>query len=565
YSNVTRNEENLQKLFEENKALNKLNDVFEVANKLTQTGGWEMDLKKQTLVWTKITKDIHEVPHDFVPNLNTAINFYKEGKSRDKISKLFNLAVEKGEAFDAELQLVTAKGKEIWVRAFGNPEMEDGKCIRVYGAFQDIDKARKRDIELKLNKDKFHKIFQNSPIGIILTGPKNEILMSNPASYRIFGFEKSDEEVISKLTYKELVHPDDLEMANSYREQLLGGEIDSYKLELRYFNKEKEPIWCDVNTSIIRSEGEVTDLIVTQVEDITDRKLLEKRAEETSAQFKNAFEFSPNGMAMISLDGKWLKVNRILSKLLGYSQKEFLELDFNEITHPEDIAIDSEYLKELYHNKKKSYEIQKRYIHKNGNIVYGLISVSLLRDPEGNPLYFIVQINDISDSVVAKEALKTSLNELQTFMDATTQVAIIETDVHGMIIKFNKGAENLLGYTADEVVKKEELLHFHDSDEIEKRLQKLDLQDTKNLNEFEILTYYAMQGKFDSNEWTYTKKDGSKFPVQLVATAVTNNDGRLIGYLGIATDISRIKNIENKLSESEERLHFALEGSGDGV
>lgn len=565
YTNVTQNEENLQKLIEENKALSKLNEVFEEANKLTQTGGWEMDLKKQSLVWTKITKEIHEVPHNFVPNLNTAINFYKEGESRDKISKLFNLAVEKGEAFDTELQLVTAKGKEIWVRAFGNPEMEDGKCIRVYGAFQDIDTARKRDIELQLNKDKFQKIFQNSPIGIILTGPKNEILMSNPASYRIFGFEKSDEEIISKLTYKELVHPEDLEMANSYREQLLGGEIDSYKLELRYFNKEKEPIWCDVNTSIIRSEGEVAELIVTQVEDITDRKLLENRAEETSGQFKNAFEFSPNGMAMISLDGKWLKVNRILSKLLGYSQKEFLELDFNEITHPEDIEIDSEYLKELFHNKKKSYKIEKRYIHKNGNIVYGLISVSLLRDPEGSPLYFIVQINDISDSVVAKEALKTSLNELQTLMDATTQVAIIETDVHGMIIKFNKGAENLLGYTADEVVKKEELLLFHDSDEILKRLQKLDLQDPKKLNEFEVLTFYAMQGKFDSNEWTYTKKDGSKFPVQLVATPVTNNDGRLIGYLGIATDISRIKNIESELSESEERLHFALEGSGDGV
>ncbi len=565
YTDVTKGDERTNLFIEENNYLKKLNEVFEEVNLLTRTGGWEMDLEEQTMVWTKITRDIHEVPADFKPNLEMGINFYKEGESRDQITTLFNKAVNEGIPFDTELQIVTAKGNEIWVRAFGKPEMRDGKCVRVFGAFQDINEDRQRELEFKINKDRFEQVFESSPLGIILVSTQNQILMANPASFKIFGFTKEDEQIIKKLTYRKLIHPDDLEMADLYREKLLSGEIDSYKLELRYFNKKKEILWCDVNTSIVRTNSDETDLIVSQLEDITSRKSLEKKALETSQQFESAFEFSPNGMAMVSLEGKWLKVNRILSQLLGYTQKEFLNREFPEVTHPEDRDIDIDFLKELFGRKIKSYKIEKRYIHKNGNIVYGLISVSLLRDQQGVPLYFIAQINDITESIVAKEALKASLNDLEAVMSATTQVVIIETDLNGTIKKFNKGAQNLLGYCANDVVEKEEILLFHDPKEIAKRAKDLPFKEKDGLTEFEFLTYNAKHEKFDSQEWTYKRKDGSKFPVQLVTTAVTNNSGELIGFLGIATDISIVKEIEEELRESKQRFQFALEGSGDGV
>ena len=565
FTDVTKEKEKTQLFLAENNNLKKLTEIFEEVNELTRTGGWEMDLVEQTLIWTKVTKDIHEVPEDFVPNLETGINFYKEGKSRELITELFNKAVIEGIPFDTELELVTGKGNEIWVRAFGKPEMKNGKCVRIYGAFQDIDNDRKRDIEFQIQKDRFEQVFESSPIGIVLVNTQNRILMANPASNKIFGFDKSDEEIISKLTFRQLIHAEDLELANSFREKLLTGEIDSYKLELRYYNKNKEIIWCDVKTSISRTGNEDTTLIVSQIEDITSRKLLENRAKVNALQFKSAFEFSPNGMAMISLEGKWVEVNKILSQLLGYTQNEFLKKQFNEFTHPDDKNLDVESLQELFTDKIKTYKVEKRYIHKDGHIVYGLISVSLVRDHDGTPLYYIAQVNDITESVEAKIALKASLNDLQTVMDATTQVAIIETDLNGVIRKFNKGAENLLGYNSDELVSKEQILIFHDSEEITKRSLKFKSQDKKNLNDFEILTYYAMQGKFDSHEWTYIRKDGSKFPVQLVTTAVNNNSGELIGFLGVATDISLVKDIENDLRESEQRFHFALEGSGDGV
>ena len=565
FTNVTHSEENLQLLLDENKSLKKINEVYDEANQLTRTGGWEIDLENEFLTWTRITKEIHEVAQDYEPTIEAGIHFYKEGESRDDISNLFQKAVEEGIPFDTELQLVTAKNNEIWVRAFGKPEMKNGKCVRLYGAFQDINNKKKREIEFQRNKDRFQQIFSNSPIGIILAGPQNQIIMGNPASYKIFGFTDKDTDHISKITFKDIIHPEDLSTGISYREKLLAGEIDNYKLELRFYNKQKEVLWCNVNTSIIRGDKGVEDLIITQVEDITLRKQLEKKAEETAGQFKNAFEFSPNGMAMVSLEGKWLKVNKILSQLLGYTQKEFLERSFNDVTHPEDVYTDLEMVKDLFSNRIKSYKIEKRYIHKNGNLVYGLISVSLLRDSEGNPLYFIAQINDISESVKAKEALKNSLNDLQTVMDATTQVAIIETDLIGNIVKFNKGAENLLGYSQKDIIGKKTISFLHDNNEIRQLANTLEFENTDALNEFEILTYNANKGILDSQECTYIRNDKSKFPVQLITTCVTTQSGKLIGYLFIATDISKLKSIESELGESEQRLHFALEGSGDGV
>lgn len=565
FTDVTSKSDTIQQLKEEKESLKILNEVFEEANKLTHTGGWEMDLQVKNLVWTKVTKEIHEVSQSYSPSLDTSIDFYKEGESRDKINHLIHEAIENGTPFNTELQIVTAKGNEIWVRAFGKPVMKKGRCIRIYGAFQNINEGRKRELEFQINQDRFKQIFSSSPIGIILVGAQNQILMANPASYKIFGFDVEDEAIVAKLTFRDIIHPDDLAVANTYREQLLSGEIDSYKLELRYYNKSRNIIWCDVNTSIIRGEGGISDIIVTQVEDITGRKMLEYRAEETAGLFKNAFEFSPNGMAMVSLEGKWLKVNRILSQLIGYSQKEFLKSNIDEFAHPEDVGSDMEFIKDLFSNKINSYKIEKRYIHKEGHIVYGSISVSLLRDPKGNPLYFIAQINDVTENVKAKQALNASLKEMQTVMDATTQVAIIETDLQGNVVKFNKGAENLLGYASKEMIQKKNILVLHEETEILKRAIELNIDASQGLSSFEILTYQAKNGEFDSHEWSFIRKDQTKFPVQLITTAVRNDDTNIIGYLGIATDISRIKNIESELSESEQRLHFALEGSGDGV
>lgn len=565
HTDLSRNKNINQQLLEENQELHKTNEIFQEADELARIGGWQIDLTSQLLTWTTGTRDIHEVDGDYIPNLDAALNFYKKGESRDRIHSLFKAAVENGIPYKAELQLVTAKGKLIWVRVFGKPEFKNGNCVKIHGAIQNIDRKKKSELELKLSKDKFQQIYSKSSIGIILVGPNSKILNVNPAALAIFGFKESDLEEVLNLTFRDVIHPEDLETANSYRERLLSGEITNYKMETRFILKTGEIIWCNVSTSIFSEPGEVGYSIITQVEDITSRKKLENQVQENANFFKNVFEFSPNAMALVSPKGRFLKVNRNLAQTIGYSQEELLDRNFQVITHSEDFESDLELLNEIVAHKRENYQIEKRYIHKNGSLIYGLLNVSLLRGKEGEPLYFIAQINDITENRKAKEALKQSLSELQRIMDATTQVIIIEIDLVGMVRKFNKGAENLLGYTSFEFNQNMNIQLLHDKEEVLKRGKELTEKHSREIHGLDVFTFKAKEGKSYIREWTYIRKDKTRFPVQLTITPIKNELGEITGYLGVASDISRFKHIENELRESKELWQFALEGSGDGV
>ena len=126
----------------EQERLQKLTDQM---SKIARMGMWEVDLVNNSVYWSPVTKAIHEVEPSFEPDLEGGINFYKEGESRDMIQQVVGKAIAEGESFDVELQLVTAKGKDIWVRAIGEPEFEDGKCARIVGVFQDVNNRVKRD------------------------------------------------------------------------------------------------------------------------------------------------------------------------------------------------------------------------------------------------------------------------------------------------------------------------------------------------------------------------------------------------------------------------------------
>ncbi|MCW8091019.1 hypothetical protein [Alteromonas sp. ASW11-130] len=114
---------------------------IEMLNKferLARVGTWEVDLITNQIMWSDQTKAIHEVAEDYVPNLETAINFYKEGYSREAISKAVEDAITTGESWQLELEVVTAKNKSIWVKANGMAEFVAGECVRLFGTFHDI-------------------------------------------------------------------------------------------------------------------------------------------------------------------------------------------------------------------------------------------------------------------------------------------------------------------------------------------------------------------------------------------------------------------------------------------
>ncbi|MEZ4705255.1 MAG: ATP-binding protein [Bdellovibrionota bacterium] len=145
---------------------------------------------------------------------------------------------------------------------------------------------------------------------------------------------------------------------------------------------------------------------------------LEKREEN----FRSAMEYSSIGIALVSPEGKWLQVNPALTKMFGYSKEEFLVMDFQTITHKEDLERDIEQVQKMLRGEEKTYHIEKRYLHKNGGIIHGLLSVSLVRDVFQKPKYFISQIQDITQKKLIErekeqliESLSISNQQLERF------------------------------------------------------------------------------------------------------------------------------------------------------
>ncbi len=117
---------------------------------------------------------------------------------------------------------------------------------------------------------------------------------------------------------------------------------------------------------------------------------------ESNTKFKEAFDHATIGMALVGLDGHWLKVNRSLCEIVGYSEEELLTKTLQDITHPEDVEHDLEHVQEILEGKQEGYRIEKRFYRKNGKLLWVLLSVSLVRNSEGHPLYLIRQVQDIT-------------------------------------------------------------------------------------------------------------------------------------------------------------------------
>ena len=130
--------------------------------------------------------------------------------------------------------------------------------------------------------------------------------------------------------------------------------------------------------------------------DITEQALAEEALRESEARFNGAFNYSATGMALIALDGRWLKVNRALCEITGYSEDELLVRSFQTLTHPDDLQIGPASLGDLLSGKVESIQIEKRYIHKRGHSVWVNVNVSLVSDQAGGPQHFIPQTRNTS-------------------------------------------------------------------------------------------------------------------------------------------------------------------------
>jgi diguanylate cyclase (GGDEF)-like protein/PAS domain S-box-containing protein len=200
----------------------------------------------------------------------------------------------------------------------------------------------------------------------------------------------------------------------------------------------------------IDQDGNVRGIAIL-LADISSRRVLEARLKESERRFSQAFRYAAIGMALVLPDGRWLQVNESLCAMLGYDEHELMASAFQELTHPDDLAADLALVEKLLSGERLSYHMEKRYLHRDGHIVHAQLSVSLVRDEHGAPLYFISQVQDISERKAFEDALFRE-RELAEVTLKSIGDAVITTDPALVVTSLNPIAEAMTGWSSHEAV-----------------------------------------------------------------------------------------------------------------
>ena len=231
-------------------------------------------------------------------------------------------------------------------------------------------------------------------------------------------------------------------------------ELDIIRTGQPIVGKEEKETWADGHITWVSStkmplldvSGNVTGTFGIS-RDITGRKRAEESLRESEERFRATFENAGIGMALVDMEGRPFKTNAALRQMLDYSEEELSRTPFTEYTHPDDRGLDWGLYSELTQGKREKYEIEKRFIKKGGGVVWGQLTVSLVKDRNGRPLCAVGMTQDITESKHAEAALRESEERYRTLFERNL-AGVFVTTWDGRILDCNQAMANMMGFAS---------------------------------------------------------------------------------------------------------------------
>lgn len=270
------------------KDLARTKEMLEQTNQVARVGGWVAEVSREKIFWTDMTKELHDVPMDFEPDMDTIIRFFKKGESQNRVVRALNDALTQGKSWDLEVELVTAKGEERWIRTLGNAEFEGGSCKRLYGAYQDINQKKRAELEITNSRKLLRDVLQSaSEVSIVATDRNGRITLFNSGAERLLGY--TEEEMIGKFM-PDVLHDEGevmnrgSELSMEAGEQIRGMRVFGYipekegaeQREWIYVKKDGSRCIVSLVVTAILDSRKITVGYLAIATDITKRKKMEE-------------------------------------------------------------------------------------------------------------------------------------------------------------------------------------------------------------------------------------------------------------------------------------------------
>jgi PAS domain S-box-containing protein len=435
--------------------------------------------------------------------------------------------------------LISKDGKQIPIADSAAPiKNTKGEITGVVLVFRDQSEERAAQKSLAESERKFRETLIYLDEGYYSCSMNGIVIEHNQAFNRILGIDINKDMKGAKL-------PDFWQNPDERKEYL--NELMDKGIIRNYFINSKTisggKITVMANSHLVKDENNKPVRIDGSFIDITERKKTEEALQENEEKFRSVFENSPLGKSMTGIDGS-LKVNNAFCAMLGYTEEELRTKKWQEITHTEDIRESADVIKSLLDGEKSQAHYEKRYIHKNGKIVWTDVNTTLQRDKDGKPLFFITSINDITERKRVGEALRESEEKYRKLFE-NAEVGMYRSKIDGTaLIAVNRKLCEIFGFSENEMLDNPAAIRWADSGARTKMVEKLRQSGFLHEYEMDILT--------KSDEIRHLLISVHLYPEQ--------------GYLeGSAIDITERKRAEEALRESQKKYSYLYESAPVGI
>jgi len=418
-----------------------------------------------------------------------------------------------------------------------------GEVMGLLGAIVDITGRKSAESALRENEERWRSIVNSANDGILVYDRELNIIAGNQAAERIIGLPMA--EIIGAAGFTSLlpcihedgtpVRPEDRATKQTAKAgKALTGHLVGIKRPGGAIT------WLSVNTAFLRNPG-ASDWygVVSTITDVTARRYAEDALRESEARFRQTFELAASGIAHVDLQGRFMRVNRRLGAILGYDEAELIGRSVKEISHAEDRDLTDARRGRVRAGELDVARFEKRYLRKDGSVVWVNLSVALARGAQGEPLYEIAVFDDITERKQAEARLHESEERYRrTFEIAGSGVAHIGLD--RKFIRVNRRLCEIMGYAEHELIGRtgRELSHPDDLDIINAQRPRL----------------YSGEIPSVHVEKRYVRKDGSSVWVNFSMTVERDAAGRPLYEIAIFDDISARKQAEAALHAAHEEL-----------
>jgi PAS domain S-box-containing protein len=345
-------------------------------------------------------------------------------------------------------------GTTSWYETRIGPVILDGKVTAATLIATDVTARRRAEQELRKSEQRYRDIVEDINEIIYELDPSGRITYMSPAVEHLSGFAPSE---MTGRHFSEFIHPDDVSnLVRSFQQDQT--DLIERANEYRTISKSGETIWIRSHGRLVLEGGRVVGYRGILV-DISERRQAEEALRESEERFRSAFQHAATGIALVTPGGRLLQVNRACWETLGYSEQELTSTTWQALTHADDLETTQGHVRRVLAGESDFFELEKRFMHKDGRVMWGHVISSLVRDSDGTPSYFITQIQDITERKHTEHALRQSEAKFRTLAETTPVVTCILQDMRMRYV--SPAVETLTGYSSEELLEMDFLEVVH--------------------------------------------------------------------------------------------------------